>query len=736
MVNQLRSSTGHVSNSHNYAGNYQDVGTAPRAGNSGGVVGSNGYTSRYAQDQVDRREHNTTTSHSNNSNHQSHRVEPPRLYGSSEQYLPATSVASNHTAPTSAASIAGYRSMAEDAQYSNSMNKGYGTSSQQQHQTGGYGRSNGRNGVGAGTNATGERSYVPRHVRDLDGPPASGLPVLASASEVAQTYERQQQASAAITSSSASSLLARRAEYQPSRQTLDRPSSNAPVPSSSSISPSYTPARTTSNATNNITNRSANPVLQAGRAAQHTYTQQPRATATSVAPAVPATSSASQSSRNTNQAANQARLSETWYGERHRAGQPNTAAQPSSNRHVDTQPHPAIAVAIQEDDAYPVAPSPAYDPVVFERIIGLSHDHPSVETPRPYEAVVSETDRRAHEQSIRAREAVPDKDKDQAVHAQRHGISPSLLKNANGDSTRLQALVRATEPGQLEAWNQQTEGDPPATAGTEGEGSEQNQGAEDATPTTDGQGSKRVRQRKARPKKGEPGWVPRHRRTKAELAAEAAAKVAAAEAALQAEKEAAAGPFNSLTAHLNAYTQRDKALLREGAGYGKIPDLSPGEILIRRKEAAIREAARAAEEKRKEEARLAQVAREEARVAREAKEEARREAHRLALLEAARPAENDNQGGLMDIDLSGFGDIDAEIDEEADCKPAVVRFRLVVVESRANPLLHVFRRGAKTSKDRSQQSNHGCFGIGRDSSASASWSTTAASSLCMSSGSL
>jgi hypothetical protein len=165
---------------------------------------------------------------------------------------------------------------------------------------------------------------------------------------------------------------------------------------------------------------------------------------------------------------------------------------------------------------------------------------------------------------------------------------------------------------------------------------------------------------------------------------------------LQAEKEAAAGPFNSLTAHLNAYTQRDKALLREGAGYGKIPDLSPEEILIRRKEAAIREAARAAEEKRKEEARLAQVAREEARVAREAKEEARREAHRLALLEAARPAENDNQGGLMDIDLSGFGDIDAEIDEEADCESAIVRFLLVVVQSRAGPL----RRAQTRRKDK------------------------------------
>lgn len=327
---------------------------------------------------------------------------------------------------------------------------------------------------------------------------------------------------------------------------------------------------------------------------------------------------------------------------------------------------------MHEDDAYPVAPSPAYDPVIFERIIGLSDEPPSVETPRAYEVVETESDRRAAAKE-RPRDTAADKEKDQAVHAARHGISPSLLLGASkADSTRLQALVRATEPGQLEAWNRETESDPPSTAAqaqnrTEGEGeaSEHNAGSGSEPPAGNGgEGSKRVRVRKPKPRKGEPGWVPRHRRTKAELAADAAAKLAAAEAALQAEKEAAANRFNSLTAHLAAYVQRDKALLREGAGYGKIPDLSPQEILVRQRQAAVREAQRAAEEKRKEEQRVLREAREAKEAARAAKEEAQR----LALLEAARPAENDGQGGLMDIDLSGFGDIDAEIDEEADCE--------------------------------------------------------------------
>jgi hypothetical protein len=124
-----------------------------------------------------------------------------------------------------------------------------------------------------------------------------------------------------------------------------------------------------------------------------------------------------------------------------------------------------------------------------------------------------------------------------------------------------------------------------------------------------------VRVRKPRPKKGEPGWISRSKR------AEEAEKDA--EGAVDDVEDSSSGPFNSLTAHLAAYSQRDKALQREEAGYSRIPDLRPEEILIRRQQEV--------------------------------------EARAQAML----PAENT---AGMDIDLSGFGDIDAEIDEQADCE--------------------------------------------------------------------
>ena len=695
----------HSSSSQAYGTRYQDVG--PHRVAVPGVV--NGYGSRYEQEQTDRRDYTTMGTTATDARLH-HRADPPRIYGSSEQYLSANSVANNHTAPTSAPSIAGYRSMAEDAQYNGAgMNKGYATGSLANS---GYGSST----TTTTTTATGgERPYVPRH---LQHPPtrdssASGLPALVSASQVVQTFERRQ----ATTAAPSSSLATRRADYHPPRQALER--TNNTVAPASSISPQYTPARAapeTASTNQNRTNRLAPPTQRPSGPTQ-TFALPPRATATSISPVVPSANTSSHSSRTANAAAAPTRLGQAWVGERNRAGRPLTSSnESSSTRYANgsSQHHlqnhtvgPAAGghVPVHEDDAYLVAPSPAYDPVVFERIIGLSDEAPAVETPWAYEVVETESDRRAQANGTRSRDAGADKEKDQAVHAARHGISPSLLKNAakKGDSTRLQALVRATEPGQLEAWNQQTEGEPPVSGRIQAqeEGSEQDagNGSEPHAPGN-GEGSKRVRVRKPKPKKGEPGWVPRRRRTKAELEADAAAKVAAAEAALQAEKEAAAGPFNSLTAHLAAYTLRDKALLREGAGYGKIRDLTPQEILVKQREAAVREAARAAEDKRKEEARLAREAKEEARAAREEARAAREEAQRLALLEGARPAENDGPGGLMDIDLSGFGDIDAEIDEEADCKHGDVhRATMRKADPSCCPPL---RRGAEAGSDSSQ----------------------------------
>ena len=209
--------------------------------------------------------------------------------------------------------------------------------------------------------------------------------------------------------------------------------------------------------------------------------------------------------------------------------------------------------------------------------------------------------------------------------------------------SRLQALVKATEPGQLEAW--QTEQAPAASSSSKKRKvvikepeEEADSGPVDApTPRSLANSSRgrgrggaaRVRVRKPRPKKGEPGFVSRSsKRDDAGKQAEGAAPAAVDEV-----EESSPGPFNSLTAHLAAYSQRDKALQREEAGYGRIPDLRPEELLIRRQ--------------------------------REAEEEARRQ--------AMIPAENAG----MDIDLSGFGDIDAEIDEQADCESGLW---LVVIE--------------------------------------------------------
>jgi len=247
---------------------------------------------------------------------------------------------------------------------------------------------------------------------------------------------------------------------------------------------------------------------------------------------------------------------------------------------------------LDDDSSYPIAPSPAYDPVAFERIIGLSSD-------------------------------------DEVIRAQRQGISPAMLTKRE---SRLQALVKATEPGQLEAW--QTDQTPSASTSSERRRvviqepeQEVDLGPMDApTPRSLASSSRgrgrggAVRVRKPRPKKGEPGWVSRSSKR-------AEASGTQAEEAVQAvenDQESSPGPFNSLTAHLAAYSQRDKALQREEAGYGRIPDLRPEEILVQRQRAV--------------------------------------EARRQAML----PAEN--AAALMDIDLSGFGNIDAEIDEQADCE--------------------------------------------------------------------
>jgi len=247
---------------------------------------------------------------------------------------------------------------------------------------------------------------------------------------------------------------------------------------------------------------------------------------------------------------------------------------------------------LDDDSSYPIAPSPAYDPVAFERIIGLSSD-------------------------------------DEVIRAQRQGISPAMLTKRE---SRLQALVKATEPGQLEAW--QTDQTPSASTSSERRRvviqepeQEVDLGPMDApTPRSLASSSRgrgrggAVRVRKPRPKKGEPGWVSRSSKR-------AEASGTQAEEAVQAvenDQESSPGPFNSLTAHPAAYSQRDKALQREEAGYGRIPDLRPEEILVQRQRAV--------------------------------------EARRQAML----PAEN--AAALMDIDLSGFGNIDAEIDEQADCE--------------------------------------------------------------------
>jgi hypothetical protein len=485
-------------------------------------------------------------------------LEQPRNGGSSIQYLPATSVASNYTLPSSAASVAGFDSQTSQPQAAGS--RSIQTSQRNLDSYYNLPRSfDPRQSPNGFENQAPSTKSLLHRARDL-ATSASGLDALVSATEATEY----------------ASLHARPISYNNNtNNTVNRsrvPRSSAittnnvhriSIPNTISTTPSIQPSYS-------VPSQSA-PVPSATRVVQQ-YAPQSRASAT-LLPVTPPTPSEDQPRTVQNQRGG----ADSWDNG---TNEPSGSASDGGN--VRSRPGEGRQ-RVREETDYPVAPSPAYDPVAFERMIGLSNDHMPVETPRPYDEVspeVAGSGRAAPNRNV----VEIDTQTDRIMQAQMHGIAPSLLRKTNIDSFRLDALVRTTEPGQLEAWTQAI-GQAPAAA-------------PDESTTKETEPVPVATAKRGRPRKTGEGTTPRVRKKAGEggpSKPRVRKKKTTDPAPPDTADDTSGGPFNTLTAHLAAYAQRDKALLREKAGYATIPDLDPEDIIARQRAAAARETQRAAE---------------------------------------------------------------------------------------------------------------------------------------------